>query len=77
VAQLSPAAETQRAFANWDPSYGTDTVNFYDEYIHRHGPINVGWLSIPGEESLEATGLGLVQGTDGSPQHLGCAAKVY
>jgi hypothetical protein len=70
AAQLSPAAETQRAFANWDPSYGTETINFYDEYIHRHGPINIGWLSMPGDESLEATGLGLVQGSDGEPQHL-------
>jgi hypothetical protein len=68
--KLSPAAETQRAFANWDPSYGTETVNSYDEYIHRHGPINIGWLSMPGDESLEATGLGLVQNSDGNPQHL-------
>jgi hypothetical protein len=70
VLRISPAAETQRAFANWDPSYGTETVNFYDEYIHRHGPINIGWLSMPEDESLEATGLGLLQDSDGDPQHL-------
>jgi hypothetical protein len=68
--KLSPAAETQCAFANWDPSYGSDTLNFYDEYIHRHGPINIGWLSMPEDETLEATGLGLIQGSDGDPQHL-------
>jgi hypothetical protein len=68
--KLSPAAETQRAFANWDPSYGTETVSFYDEYIHRHAPINIGWLSMPKNESLEATGLGLVQDSDSNPQHL-------
>jgi len=70
ASKLSPAAETQRAFANWDPSYGNETIDFYDEYIHRHGPINIGWLSMPGSESLEATGLGLVQDSDGDPQHL-------
>ncbi|KAI4750606.1 hypothetical protein E4T52_16800 [Aureobasidium sp. EXF-3400] len=68
--KLSPAAETQRAFANWDPSYGSETVNFYDEYIHRHAPVNVGWLSMPKGESLEATGLGLVEDSDNNPQHL-------
>jgi hypothetical protein len=68
--KLSPAAETQRAFANWDPSYGSETVNFYDEYIHRHGPINIGWLSMPGDDSLEATGLGLLQDSEGDSQHL-------
>ncbi|KAH0256399.1 hypothetical protein KCU91_g16944, partial [Aureobasidium melanogenum] len=68
--ELSLAAQTQRAFANWDPSYGTETVNFYDEYIHRHAPINIGWLSMPGDEPLEATGLGLMQDSDSNPQHL-------
>jgi hypothetical protein len=67
---LSPVAETQRAFANWDPSYGSETVNFYDEYIHRHGPVNIGWLSMPGDDSLEATGLGLLQDSEGKSQHL-------
>ncbi|KAI4791439.1 hypothetical protein E4T44_12948, partial [Aureobasidium sp. EXF-8845] len=70
TSRLSFAAETQRAFANWDPSYGTETINFYDEYIHRHGPINIGWLSMSGDVSLEATGLGLVRHPDGDPQHL-------
>jgi hypothetical protein len=68
--KLSPAAETQRAFANWDPSYGSETVNYYDEYIHRHAPVNIGWLSMPGDDSLEATGLGLLQDHEGDSQHL-------
>jgi hypothetical protein len=68
--KLSPAAETQRAFANWDPSYGSETADFSDEYIHRHGPINIGWLSMPGDDSLEATGLGLFQDSEGDSQHL-------
>ncbi|KAI4727403.1 hypothetical protein E4T49_04870 [Aureobasidium sp. EXF-10728] len=68
--KLSPAAQTQRAFANWDPSYGSETVNFYDEYIHRHAPINIGWLSMSEDDSLEATGLGLIQDSDSNPQHL-------
>ncbi|KAI5242081.1 hypothetical protein E4T42_07809 [Aureobasidium subglaciale] len=69
-AKLSAAAETQRALANWDPSYVHDSVTFYDEYIHRHAPINIGWFTIPGDESLEATGLGLVQDSDNNPKHL-------
>lgn len=70
VPELSLAAQTQRAFANWDPSHGSETVNFYDEYIHRHAPINIGWLSMPGDEPLEATGLGLIQDPDSNPHHL-------
>ncbi|KAI5270488.1 hypothetical protein E4T47_06119 [Aureobasidium subglaciale] len=69
-AKLFATAESQRALANWDPSYVHDSVTFYDEYIHRHAPINIGWFSIPGDESLEATGLGLVQDSDNNPEHL-------
>lgn len=74
ASRLSSAAETQRAFANWDPSYANETVNFYDEYIHRHGPINIGWLSMPGDEAPEVTGLGLVRDSDGVPQHLAASS---
>ncbi|KAI5198820.1 hypothetical protein E4T39_06569 [Aureobasidium subglaciale] len=68
--KLSAIAETQRALANWDPSYSDENVTFYDEYVHRHAPINIGWFSMPGDESLEATGLGLIQDSDNNPQHL-------
>jgi hypothetical protein len=67
---MSATDETQRALANWDPSYADDDVNFYDEYIHRHAPINIGWLSMPKGTSVEATGFGLVHGSNAEPEHL-------
>ncbi|THW77881.1 hypothetical protein D6D19_01913 [Aureobasidium pullulans] len=68
--RLSAVAETQRALANWDPSYGHENLSFYDEYIHRHAPISIGWLSMPGDDPSEATGLGLIQDSDSNPEHL-------
>lgn len=70
VRTSSAFGQRQRALANWDPSYLDETVNFYDEYIHRHAPINIGWLSIPGGTSLEATGVGLIEDFDSNPEHI-------
>jgi hypothetical protein len=57
----------QRALANWDPSYPTEKVDWYQEYIHRHGPISSSWLQKPfdgmGEgRCREARGLGVLKG---------------
>ena len=53
----APEGETQsyknvsderiRAIANWDPSYPDEEVNWYQEYIHRHGPVSLSWLEQP------------------------------
>ena len=66
----SASRQRQRALANWDPSYGDESINFFEEYTHRHAPINIGWLSIPGDSSTEATGIGLLQDGDFGPKHL-------
>lgn len=39
--------ERVRVMANWDPGYELENVDYYSEYIQRHGPISVGWLQQP------------------------------
>lgn len=66
-----------RASANWDPSYPHEHADYYDEYIRRHAPINVGWLSIPSpnpgnsSEPSEATGVAVLrQDASDIPKHV-------
>ena len=51
-----------RAFANWDPSYASEKVDWYEEYIARHAPISMSWLERPvshnRRESREIKGVG-------------------
>lgn len=56
----APSAHSERirGLANWDPSYPTEKVDWYGEYIARHAPLSVSWLQQPvstadGEDSLE------------------------
>lgn len=57
--------ERKRIMANWDPSYKSENVNWYDEYIQRHATVAINWLQQStwkdGAESmhLEARGLAL------------------
>ncbi|PQE20253.1 F-box domain-containing protein [Rutstroemia sp. NJR-2017a BBW] len=57
--------ERIRIMANWDPSYPTERVSWYDEYIARHAPISTSWLQqprnqdSPSHEHLEVRGMGL------------------
>ncbi|KAA8574964.1 hypothetical protein EYC84_004193 [Monilinia fructicola] len=39
--------ERIRILANWDPSYPTENVKWYDEYIARNAPISTNWLQQP------------------------------
>ena len=39
--------EYARSMANWDPSYPTEDVDWYGEYISRHAPISLDWLQQP------------------------------
>ncbi|ATY58840.1 F-box domain containing [Cordyceps militaris] len=32
---------------NWDPSFPTERVSWYDEYIQRYGPACISWLQTP------------------------------
>lgn len=36
--------ERVRRLANWDPTYRTERVNWYTEYIARHGPLSCSWF---------------------------------
>ncbi|KAB8304320.1 hypothetical protein EYC80_003730 [Monilinia laxa] len=57
--------ERIRILANWDPSYPTENVKWYDEYIARNAPISTNWLQqprnreSPSHEHLEVRGMAL------------------
>ncbi|RAL59905.1 hypothetical protein DID88_000532 [Monilinia fructigena] len=57
--------ERIRILANWDPSYPTENVKWYDEYIVRNAPISTSWLQqprnreSPSYEHLEVRGMAL------------------
>ena len=72
------AAKVQRAraLANWEPGYPEEQLDYYEEFIHRHAEVNVGWLDLPKsrttdkEEFREATGTGTLNDVDGNVEHL-------
>ena len=53
--------------ACWDPSYPSERVDWYNEYIARHASMSVSWLQQPfgdtagSREKLETRGLGLLK----------------
>lgn len=57
--------------ANWDPSFPTERVSWYDEYIQRYGPACISWLQTPRirdrevEAMVEARGVALYNPNDG------------
>lgn len=57
--------ENIRILANWDPSYPTEKVDWYSEFIARHADISTSWLQQPRNresaehEYLEVRGMGL------------------
>ncbi|EAW06941.1 uncharacterized protein ACLA_086400 [Aspergillus clavatus NRRL 1] len=67
---LGPSfAERARAAAAWDPSYEGEDVDWYSEYIARHGPMSFNWLQQPfarkaqgqGRDYREVKGMGLLR----------------
>lgn len=63
-------SRSKAAAAAWDPSYETEDVNWYSEYMARHGPISMRWLRGPGEGTrkgkkgrsfCEVKGMGLLR----------------
>ena len=72
-ASVDPEAEARkqrnRALLNWEPGYPNEQLNYYEDYIHRHAPMDIGWLKLPrtdvvDKESLpEATGMGTICGS--------------
>jgi hypothetical protein len=79
---LAPSAEVQAERnkekrwdalrTNWDPSYPGEKVNWYQDFIQRHAPQQVGWFKDAGNEGRddeevrrEATGAGILFDSDG------------
>ena len=59
---IDPGAERTRALANWDPSYPTERVDWYGEYVARHAPLSMTWLEPPkvsryGDDFCDVKGL--------------------
>lgn len=72
TSQEIPTTGTRRrpSLANWHPSYQSENVDWYEEYIARHAPLSIGWLQQPAinirnsRERLEIRGLGLTNNGD-------------
>ncbi|MCJ1405421.1 hypothetical protein MMC11_008649 [Xylographa trunciseda] len=70
--ELSIESQRIRALANWDPSYPNEKVDWYGEYIARHGPISTSWLQQPTirdgntDETHEIRGMALHHDSNGS-----------
>ena len=62
--------------ANWDPTYPSEKVDFYQEFIQRHAPHSVSWFQDAKhghrDDNLhhEATGAGILYGQDGMADKL-------
>jgi hypothetical protein len=58
--------QRSRAAAEWDPTYETEDVDWYSEYIARNGPISFSWMQRPvtgGPHRMlrDAMGMGLLR----------------
>ena len=80
-ASVDPEAEARRqrnrALLNWEPGYPDEQLNYYEDNIHRHAPMDIGWLKLPRTEVVdkealpEATGISTLCGSqDGRPDHV-------
>lgn len=62
---LPSIGQRSRAAAEWDPSYETEDVDWYSEYIARNGPISFSWTQRPvtGPHRMlrDAMGMGLLR----------------
>lgn len=38
-----------QSYVNWDPSYRSEKINWYDEYIARHAKLSTSWLEQPSD----------------------------
>ena len=63
--EITPSAARNKAIANWDPSYANEHIDWYGEFVARHGPISMSWLQPAFDddshhtEKLEVKGIGL------------------
>lgn len=64
--------ERVRILANWDPTFGGERVNWYNEYVQRQGPIAVSWFEQPlirdgdMKDAIEVKGAALYQSGQGT-----------
>ncbi|KAI8963671.1 hypothetical protein F5Y11DRAFT_356196 [Daldinia sp. FL1419] len=64
--------EQTRIAANWDPTFPDEKTNWYNEYIHRYGPIAVSWFEQPHVQTgslrthLDASGIALYNPSGGN-----------
>ncbi|KAI9840587.1 MAG: hypothetical protein M1837_001526 [Sclerophora amabilis] len=69
VASRDSAQGKARAICCWDPSYLSEKIDWYQEYIHRHGPISLSWLQQPfrnhggTRERIEMRGMAYLEST--------------
>ncbi|KAI1497198.1 hypothetical protein F5X99DRAFT_413358 [Biscogniauxia marginata] len=60
-----------RIAANWDRTFENEGTNWYDEYIHRNGPIAVSWFEQPKitdgstRNTIDVSGVALYKPTSG------------
>ncbi|KAM0260789.1 hypothetical protein ACHAQJ_002555 [Trichoderma viride] len=70
--QRSPRWQELQDMANWDPTFSSERVSWYSEYIQRNGPTCVNWLQTPRirdrgiEAIIEARGMELYHPHDGN-----------
>jgi hypothetical protein len=64
-AEEAKQRERVRMMANWDPSYPSERVCWYNEYVHRHAPVAISWFQLPlvhtnsAREPVEARGVAI------------------
>ena len=63
AAEASGDERKRAAITNWDPTYETEKIDWYEEYIARHAPISMSWLEQPrlhlSRDAQDIKGLGL------------------
>ncbi|KAF2637379.1 hypothetical protein P280DRAFT_509624 [Massarina eburnea CBS 473.64] len=75
-AQHNAAKQRAALLANWDPTYPSERVNFYQEFIQRHAPHSIRWFQTArhGHEDdglhREATGAGILYNDNGMADKL-------
>ncbi|CAJ2500025.1 Uu.00g028780.m01.CDS01 [Anthostomella pinea] len=68
--------EHVRIAANWDPTFPSETTNWYDEYIQRNAPTAVSWFQKPQVSSgsvkgaADVSGVALYKPSESNPHEL-------
>ena len=78
-ASMDPATgarmQRNRALVNWEPGYPDERLDYYEDYVHRHAPINISWLKQPKTQlsdkdaQPEATGIATIRENDATAPH--------